>query len=112
MLHEELRTPLPRQVQILHQKTGNDHAHPIVHPTCLHQFAHARINDRITRLTATPRGKSLFRNRTFIVHESVKFTIEILPTSVRKTEHHVGVEIAPSQLITEHIVRWPRNEIG
>ena len=67
-----------------------------MHPTCLHQLTHAGIDDRIARLAATPCGKSFFSNRALIVHKTIQFAIEILPTRIGETEHDVSVEIAPS----------------
>ena len=108
MRHEVTRAPLPRQMQILHQEAGHDHAHAIVHPARLLQFAHARVHDRISGLAPTPRREPFLGHRTLVVHHGVHLAIQVAPPRIRETVQHVAVELAPGDLASVHVVR-PRS---
>jgi len=95
--HEVPRTPLPRQVQILHQERGHDHPHAIVHPARAEQLAHAGVDDGITGAALAPRGELGLGLRAVVDLDAVHATIEVAPTGVGMAEEDVGVELAPGQ---------------
>ena len=86
---------LPGDAQILDQKTGHDHAHPVVHPAGLPQLPHPGIDHRISRPPPLPRPQP---HR--IIHPGKAGVIgpQRLRGGVRKVEEEVRGEFPPADL--------------
>ena len=104
MLHEILRAPLPRKVQVFHEEAGHDHAHAVVHPPGGQQLAHARVDDGIPGAARAPRGETFFRASVGVDGHRVHLGLQVLPRRARLVMQHVGVELAPPQLAAVVVV--------
>ena len=103
MLHEELGTPLPWQVQVLDEEAGNNHAHAVMHPPRAQQLADPRINDGIPSTSSTELCKPLLSDCARVDRQCVHLWLQVLPRCFRLVEQHIGVELTPCDFGTEHI---------
>ena len=91
-------------MQIFHQKTGHDHAHAVVHPTCGQHLAHAGIHNRITRLPGAPCRKTLLGAIVGVNGHRCHFRLQILPGGAWLMMQHIGIKLAPTKFAAIHIV--------
>ena len=94
-------TPLPRQMQVLHEKARRDHPHAVVHPAGGEQLAHAGVDDRVAGLAAAPRREPVARPGIGVDDEPGELGPQGRPRRLRPPVEHVGVELAPAQLAPE-----------
>jgi len=112
MFHEELGTPLPRQVQVFDEEARHDHAHAVVHPPGGEHLAHARIDDWIPRLARTPRGEALLGAVVGVDGHRLHLQLQVLPRGARLVVQHVGVELAPPKFAAVVVVVLVGAQLG
>jgi hypothetical protein len=83
---------------VFDQERGGDHAHPVVHPARVPEFAHAGVDDGITGAPPLPRAQ---RPRVGPPRELRVFGPQRLVRRVRKMEEQVVGELAPHHLAQE-----------
>ena len=99
-IHQRVPEPglsaLPGHQQVLDQKRGGDHAHPVVHPARCPQFAHAGINDRVAGIASLP---CLERVIVFAPRKVRELGPEGLAHQVRPVVQQVIGELPPQQFL-------------
>ncbi len=84
---------LPTNKQILNQKRGGNHAHPVVHPSCRPEFAHASVHDGKTGPTTLP---SLEMFLVFLPREFRKLFAKWDIGKIRPVNEQMVGKLAPS----------------
>ena len=112
VLEEEPRPTRPVEMEILDEKTGNDHPHTVVDEALFDELAHAGVDDRKAGATVAPRGESLVGVAATVDPDAGEGFVERLPGRLRPGAQDVCVEVTPGQLLGEHLVARFRGRGG
>ena len=96
MLGEELLSESPVQMEVLGEKHGDDHAHPIVHESSGEELSNTGVDDGDASLAGLPRFKLLFR---FIPGKAAPNGIKLPLQYLGKVVEDLEVKLPPSQFL-------------